>query len=175
MRNIIQIFCPNISKYWSLKIRGNAGIKEVLFSFFTWKDTFSTKSKSYNNLILVWLYLKHWAFSQNTTFFWYFSKSFIFALQIIQKYLNIWILCAIWIYFAEQIIFLIWFCQFCKGNQLFDSAQNNYSFKHCKLYVKCCQRWIFYFWRIHLRCWNNYVHTFSFKKNPLDSTESTNI
>ena len=25
----IQIFCPNIYKYWSLKIRGNAGIKEV--------------------------------------------------------------------------------------------------------------------------------------------------
>ena len=31
----IRIFCPNISKYWSLKIRGNAGIKEVLFSFFS--------------------------------------------------------------------------------------------------------------------------------------------
>ena len=31
----IQIFCPIISEYWSLKIRGNAGIKEVLFSFFT--------------------------------------------------------------------------------------------------------------------------------------------
>ena len=31
----IRIFCPNISEYWSLKIRGNAGIKEVLFSFFT--------------------------------------------------------------------------------------------------------------------------------------------
>ena len=25
----------NISEYWSLKIRGNTGIKEVLFSFFT--------------------------------------------------------------------------------------------------------------------------------------------
>ena len=24
-----------LSEYWSLKIRGNAGIKEVLFSFFT--------------------------------------------------------------------------------------------------------------------------------------------
>ena len=31
----IQIFCPNISEYWSLKIRSNAGIKDVLFSFFT--------------------------------------------------------------------------------------------------------------------------------------------
>ena len=31
----IQIFCPNIFEYWYLKIRGNAGIKEVLFSFFT--------------------------------------------------------------------------------------------------------------------------------------------
>ena len=31
----IRIFCPNISEYWYLKIRGNAGIKEVLFSFFT--------------------------------------------------------------------------------------------------------------------------------------------
>ena len=51
----IPILCPNISEYWSLKIRGNAGIKEVLFSFFTWKDTYSTKSKSYDNLILVWL------------------------------------------------------------------------------------------------------------------------
>ena len=28
----IQIHCPSISEYWSLKIRGDAGIKEVLFS-----------------------------------------------------------------------------------------------------------------------------------------------
>ena len=45
-----------LSEYWSLKIRGNAGIKEVLFSFFTWKDTYSTKSKSCDNLILVWIF-----------------------------------------------------------------------------------------------------------------------
>ena len=31
----IQILCPNIFEYWSLKIRGNAGIKEVSFSFST--------------------------------------------------------------------------------------------------------------------------------------------
>ena len=29
----IQIFCQYISEYWSLKIRGNAGIKEVYFHF----------------------------------------------------------------------------------------------------------------------------------------------
>ena len=94
----IRIFCPNISKYWSLKIRGNAGIKEVLFSFFTWKDTFSTKSKSYNNLILVWLYLEHWAFTQNTTFFWYFNKSFIFALK---NYLKIFEYLALFEYYSN--------------------------------------------------------------------------
>ena len=33
----IRIFCLNIFEYWSLKIRGNAGIKEVLFSFLTGK------------------------------------------------------------------------------------------------------------------------------------------
>ena len=32
----IQILCPSISEYWSLrKMRGNAGIKEVLFLFST--------------------------------------------------------------------------------------------------------------------------------------------
>ena len=40
----IQIFCPNISEYWSLKIRGNAGIKEVLFSFLTRKILFQQKA-----------------------------------------------------------------------------------------------------------------------------------
>ena len=59
MPYIIQIFkyfvriFPNIGLYISEEIL-KLNIKDVLFSFLTWKDIFSTKSNNYDNLILVW-------------------------------------------------------------------------------------------------------------------------
>ena len=67
-----------------LKITGNNGISDVLFSFLTWKRYFDNINNKYDDFILVWKQLNH-----KTQLFMIFQLILHFQLQIIQKYLNI--------------------------------------------------------------------------------------